>query len=80
MFVTHRPCGAKPQAKGAQGPASQPNPMAGWQDFELVQAEIWWLCSHVGSEEDPMPESQWKKGGVAGWPRGWLPSHPSLPN
>jgi hypothetical protein len=51
MFVACRPHGVKPQVKGAQGPA-------GWPDFELVQAETWWLRSHVGSEEDPMPEGQ----------------------
>jgi hypothetical protein len=43
-----------------------PNPMAGRPDFESVQAETWWLRSHVSSEEDPMPESQWKPRGVAG--------------
>jgi hypothetical protein len=32
MFVTHRPRGAKPKVKGAQGPAGQPH-------FESVQAE-----------------------------------------
>jgi hypothetical protein len=32
MFVTHRPCGAKPQVKGAQG-------LAGWPNFESVHAE-----------------------------------------
>jgi hypothetical protein len=54
-----------------------PNPMAGRLDFESVQAETWWLRSHVSSEEDPMPESQWKPRGVAGQPRGWLSGHPS---
>jgi hypothetical protein len=39
MFVTRRPHGAKPQVKGAQGPASQPNALAGRPDFESVQAE-----------------------------------------
>jgi hypothetical protein len=51
MFVTRRPRGAKPQVKGAQGPASRP-------DFELAQDETWQLRSHVGLEEDPMPKSQ----------------------
>jgi hypothetical protein len=32
MFVTHRPCGAKPQVKGTQGPAGRPH-------IELVQGE-----------------------------------------
>jgi hypothetical protein len=32
MFVTRRPCGAKPQVKGAQGPADRPH-------FESAQAE-----------------------------------------
>jgi hypothetical protein len=73
MFVTCRPCGAKPQVKEAHGPA-------GWPDFESAQAETWWLPSHVGSEDDPMPESQWNLGGVAGRPCGWPPSHPSPPN
>jgi hypothetical protein len=73
MFVTRRLHGAKPQVKGAQGSASRP-------DFELVQAEIWQLCSHVGFEEDPMPERRWKSGGVASRPRGWPPDRPSPPN
>jgi hypothetical protein len=60
MFVTGRPRGAKPQAKGAQGPADRQYPMAGRTDFESVQAETWWQRFHIGSEEDPMPESQWK--------------------
>jgi hypothetical protein len=54
--------------------------MAGRPDFESVQAETWWLRSHVSSEEDPMPESQWKPRGVAGQPRGWLSGHPFPPN
>jgi hypothetical protein len=57
MFVTRRPHGAKPQVKGAQVPAGQPNPMDGGSNFESVQAEIWRLCSHIGLEEDPMPKS-----------------------
>jgi hypothetical protein len=73
MFVTHRPCGAKPQVKGAQGPAGRPH-------FELVQAESWRLHSYIGSQEYPMPESWWKLGGVAGRPRGWPPGRPSPPN
>jgi hypothetical protein len=80
MFVTRRPCGAKPQDKEAQGPAGQPNPMVGQPHFESVHAEIWWLCSHVGSQEYPMPESQWKLGEVPGQPFGWPPGHPSPPN
>jgi hypothetical protein len=59
MFVTHKPRGAKPQVKGAQGPAGRPH-------FELVEAWTWRLHSHVGLEEDPMPKGQWKPGGVAG--------------
>jgi hypothetical protein len=51
MFVTRRSRGAKPQVIGAQGPADRPNPMAGRLHFELVQAETWWLRSHVGSQE-----------------------------
>jgi hypothetical protein len=62
MFVTRRPRGATPQVKGAQAPAGQPNPMASWPDFRLVQAEAWWLRSHIGSKEDHMPEGQWKPG------------------
>jgi hypothetical protein len=57
IFVTRRPHGAKPQVKGAQGPASQPNPMAGQPHFESVQAETWQLRSHIGSQEYPMPKS-----------------------
>jgi hypothetical protein len=59
MFVTCRPHGAKPQVKGASGPAGQPNPMVGRPHFESVQAETWRLRSHVGSQEYPMPESRW---------------------
>jgi hypothetical protein len=58
MFVTRRPCGDKPQVKGAQGPAGQTNPNTGWPHFESVQAETWRLRSHVNSQEYPMPESQ----------------------
>jgi hypothetical protein len=70
MFVTRRPRGVKPQVKGAQGPADRPNPMAGWPHIESVRARTWRLHSHVGLEEDPMPESRWKPGGVAGRPCG----------
>jgi hypothetical protein len=70
MFVTHRPRGAKPQVKRAQWLAGRPNPLADRPQFELVQAETWWLCSYVGSQEYPMPESQWEPGGVTGQPRG----------
>jgi hypothetical protein len=68
MFVTRRLCGSKPQVKEAQGPADRPNPMAGRPDFESVQAETWRLLSHVGSEDDPMPDSRWKPEGVASRP------------
>jgi hypothetical protein len=34
MFVTRRPCGAKPQVKGAKGSADR-------LDFESIQAETW---------------------------------------
>jgi hypothetical protein len=80
MFVARRPRGAKPQAKGAQGSADQSNPMAGRPDFESVQAKTWRLRSHVGSEEDPMPENQWKSRGVVGQPHGWPLGHPPPPN
>jgi hypothetical protein len=80
MFVTCRPHGAKPQIKGAQGPAGRPNPMAGWPHFESAQAGTWRLYSHVGSQEYPVPESRWKPGGVAGQPCGWPPGRPSPPN
>jgi hypothetical protein len=73
MFVTCRPRGAKRQVKGDQGPAGQPH-------FELARAGTWRLCSHVSLEEDPMPERQWKPGGVGDRPCGWLPSRPSPPN
>jgi hypothetical protein len=76
MFVTHRSRGAKPQVKGAQGSAGQPNPIASRQHFELVQTETLWLRSHIGSQEYPMPESWWKLGVVAGWPRGRSPGRP----
>jgi hypothetical protein len=48
--------------------------------FESVRAGNWRLRSHVGLEEDPMPECWWKPGGVADHPRGWPPSHPSPRN
>jgi hypothetical protein len=80
MFVTRRTHGAKPQVKGAQGPAGRPNPMPGRPHFELVRAGTWRLRSHIGLEEDPMLVSRWKLGGVADRPRGWLPGHPSPPN
>jgi hypothetical protein len=80
MFVARRPRGAKPQVKGAQGPAGRPNLMAVRPHFESVQAGTLWLHSHVGLDGDPIPESQWKLGGVAGRPRGWLPGGPSPPN
>jgi hypothetical protein len=80
MFLSRRPHGTKPQVKGAQGPADWPNPMAGQPHFDSVQVRTWWLCSHISLEEDPMLESQWKLGGVVGWPRGWPPDHPSPPN
>jgi hypothetical protein len=78
--MTRRPHGAKPQAKGAQGLAGWPNPMAGRPYFESVWAGTWWLHSHIGSQEYPMPKSWWKPGGVAGRPRGWPPDRPSPPN
>jgi hypothetical protein len=71
--VTRRPHGAKPQVKGAQWPVGQPNPMAGQPHFESVQAETWWLHTHVGSQEYPIPESQWKPRGVGGQTRGLMP-------
>jgi hypothetical protein len=79
-FVTCSPRGAKPQVKGAQGPAGRPNPMVVRPYFELVPTETWRLCSHVGSQEYPIPESWWKPEGVAGRPCGWPPGHPSPPN
>jgi hypothetical protein len=57
MLVTRRTCGSKSQVKGAQGPASRPNPMAGGPHIESVQAETWQLRSHVCSQEYPMPKS-----------------------
>jgi hypothetical protein len=75
--MIRRPRGAKPQAKGAQRPVGRPNPMVGRPYFESVRTETWWLCSHVGSQEYPMPESQWKSGGVASRPCGWPPGRPS---
>jgi hypothetical protein len=80
MFVTRRSHRAKPQVKGAQGSAGRPNPLASRPHFESVQVRTRRLCSHVGLEEDPMPEGQWKPGGVTGRPRGWPPDHPSPPN
>jgi hypothetical protein len=37
--MTRRTRGTKQQVKGPQGSASRPNPLTGWQHFELVQAE-----------------------------------------
>jgi hypothetical protein len=54
--------------------------MVGRPHFESVQAETWRLRSHVNSQEDPMPESRWKPGGVAGWPHTWPLGRPSPPN
>jgi hypothetical protein len=70
IFVARIPCGAKPQIIGAQGPASRPH-------FGSIQAETSRLYSQVGSQEDPVPESQWKKRGVADRPRGWPPDYSS---
>jgi hypothetical protein len=78
--VTRRPRGAKPQVKGAKGPAGRPNPLVGRPHFESVQAETWRLHSYVSSEEYLMPESRWKLGGVASQPHGWPPGCPSPPN
>jgi hypothetical protein len=80
MFATHRPHGAKPQVKGAQGPAGQPNPLVGRPHFESVQAMTWRIHSYVGLQEYPMPESRCKPGGVANRSRGWPPDRPSSPN
>jgi hypothetical protein len=80
MYVTRRPCEAKPQVKGAQGPVGQPNALSGQPHFELVQVETWWLHSYIGLQEYPMLESRWKLGGGAGRPRGWTPGRPSPPN
>jgi hypothetical protein len=68
MFVTRRPRGAKPQVKGAQG-------LAGWPDIESVQAETWRLCSHIGSEEDPMPRvsGNWEE-----WAADQADGHPAV--
>jgi hypothetical protein len=68
-----RPRGAKPQVKGAQGPAGRPH-------FESVQAETWRPRSYVGPQEHPVLESRWKPGGVAGQPCGWPPGSPSTTN
>jgi hypothetical protein len=66
--MTRRPRGATPQVKGAQGSASQPNPLDGRPHFESVQSKTWRLHSYVSSQEYPMPESRWKLGGLAGQP------------
>jgi hypothetical protein len=60
-------------SKGAEGLAGRPH-------FESVQAKTSQLRSYIGSQEYPMPESRWKLGGVAGWPRGWPPGGSSPPN
>jgi hypothetical protein len=39
VYVTHRPSGARPQAKWAQGPAGRPNPLVDRPVFESVQPE-----------------------------------------
>jgi hypothetical protein len=73
MFVTRRPCGAKPQVKGAQGPAKRLNPMAGPPHFSrfrprhggyvhtLVHKSI--LCPRVGGNRE-----EWPAGHVDGRP------------
>jgi hypothetical protein len=68
--MTRRPRGAKPQVKGAQGLNSRPH-------FESVQADTWWLHSHVSSQEYPMPESRWKLRGVL---VGHVDGRPSVPH
>jgi hypothetical protein len=73
MFVTHRPRGPNPQVKEAHGPVGRPH-------FKSAWAGTWWLRSHVGLEEDPIPESQWKLEGVAGQPHGGSSGCPSPPN
>jgi hypothetical protein len=73
MFMRRIPRGAKPQVKGAQGPAGGPN-------FVLVRAGTWRLRSRVSSQEYPMPETQWKPRGVAGQPREGPPNRSSPPH
>jgi hypothetical protein len=80
MFVTRGPRGAKPQVKGAQGLADRPNPLADWPHFESVQAETSRRRYYVGLQGYPIPESQYRLGGVAGRQCGWPPGRPSPPN
>jgi hypothetical protein len=73
IFVTHRPCGAKPQVKGSQGPASWPNPWPtghtlSWFRLRLggyvhtsVHNSI--LCPRVGGNWE-----EWPAGHVDGRP------------
>jgi hypothetical protein len=39
--MTCRPHGARPEVKGAQGPATRPDHLADRPHFESVQAETW---------------------------------------
>jgi hypothetical protein len=59
MFVTRRPHGAKPQVKGAQGPASQTlsrfRPRLGGYAHTLVQKRI--LCLRVSRNQEEWPTS-----------------------
>jgi hypothetical protein len=65
MFVTHRPCGAKPQVKGAQRLASQTlsrfRPRLSGYVHTSVQRRI--LCSRVGGNQE-----EWRAGHVDGRP------------
>jgi hypothetical protein len=50
---------------------SQGGSRADQPHFESVWAGTWQLRSHIGLEEDPMPESQWK-------PAMWIAARPSI--
>jgi hypothetical protein len=54
---------------------SQRGSRAGRSHFESVQAETWRLRSYIGLQEYPMPESQWRSGGVS---VGHVDGHPAV--
>jgi hypothetical protein len=50
MFVTHRPCGAKPQVKGAQRQTGRPNLESIYKSIPCQKVggdQEEWLTSHV---------------------------------
>jgi hypothetical protein len=74
--VTRRPCAAKPQVNGAEGPAGRPNPMASRPHIEWVRCETWRLRSHIGSQESYARQSVETE--RSGRPATWMTARPSI--